>query len=164
MHPHDLTEARAVELLGATLAREAHAFDLLRRPEVSYRSLAAIGAVGQADWMSVDDADERLVEQVQLQVEVQAKYSGYIDRQQDEIERHRRHEETRLPEASTMRRSAVCRPKYASASHSAAGNCRSGVARAGRYAGGDLAPPRISQAARSDGPHTDGGLRSTVVS
>jgi tRNA uridine 5-carboxymethylaminomethyl modification enzyme len=98
VHPHDLTEARAVELLGATLAREAHAFDLLRRPEVSYRSLAAIGAVGQADWMSVDDADERLVEQVQLQVEVQAKYSGYIDRQQDEIERHRRHEETRLPD------------------------------------------------------------------
>ncbi len=35
---------------------------------------------------------------MQLQVEVQAKYSGYIDRQQDEIERHRRHEETRLPD------------------------------------------------------------------
>ena len=33
--------------------------------------------------MSAADADERLVEQVQLQVEVQAKYTGYIDRQQD---------------------------------------------------------------------------------
>src|SRR5690606_19156346 len=41
--------------------------------------------------------DERLVEQVQLQVEVLAKYTGYIDRQRDEIDRHRRHEETRLP-------------------------------------------------------------------
>ena len=40
----------------------------------------------------------RLVEQVQLQVEVQAKYSGYIDRQQEEIERQRRHETTRLPD------------------------------------------------------------------
>jgi tRNA uridine 5-carboxymethylaminomethyl modification enzyme len=38
-----------------------------------------------------------LCEQVQLQVEVLAKYTGYIDRQQDEIDRHRRHEETRLP-------------------------------------------------------------------
>jgi tRNA uridine 5-carboxymethylaminomethyl modification enzyme len=98
VHPHHLTEARAVELLGAALTREAHAFDLLRRPETSYQSLAAIDAVGQPDWMNADDADERLVEQVQLQVEVQAKYSGYIDRQQDEIERHRRHEETPLPD------------------------------------------------------------------
>jgi tRNA uridine 5-carboxymethylaminomethyl modification enzyme len=98
VHPHHLTEARAVELLGAALTREAHAFDLLRRPETSYQSLAAIDAVGQPDWMDADDADERLIEQVQLQVEVQAKYSGYIDRQQDEIERHRRHEETPLPD------------------------------------------------------------------
>jgi tRNA uridine 5-carboxymethylaminomethyl modification enzyme len=47
--------------------------------------------------MNADDADERLIEQVELQVEVQAKYSGYIDRQQEEIERQRRHETTRLP-------------------------------------------------------------------
>ena len=155
VHPHDLTEARAVELLGATLAREAHAFDLLRRPEVSYRSLAAIDAVGQADWMSAADADERLVEQVQLQVEVQAKYSGYIDRQQDEIERHRRHEETRLPDgidyAQVRGLSTEVRQRLTQARP---GTDRSGVARAGRYAGGDLAPPRPSQAARSDGPHT----------
>jgi tRNA uridine 5-carboxymethylaminomethyl modification enzyme len=47
--------------------------------------------------MQAGDADERLIEQVALQLEVQAKYSGYIDRQQDEIERHRRHEDTQLP-------------------------------------------------------------------
>ena len=34
---------------------------------------------------------------MRLQVDVQAKYAGYIDRQQDEIQRHRRHEATRLP-------------------------------------------------------------------
>ena len=81
-----------------SLSREAHAFDLLRRPEVSYTSLAALDPVGNAEWMNAATADERLVEQVQLQVEVQAKYTGYIDRQQDEVERQRRHEETRLPQ------------------------------------------------------------------
>jgi tRNA uridine 5-carboxymethylaminomethyl modification enzyme len=99
VRPQHLSEQRSIELLGTTLAREAHAFDLLRRPEVSYASLASIEQVGKAEWMNAVDADERLAEQVQLQVEVQAKYTGYIDRQQDEIERQRRHEETRLPEA-----------------------------------------------------------------
>jgi tRNA uridine 5-carboxymethylaminomethyl modification enzyme len=97
VHPHHVPEDRMKELLGAALTRDAHAFDLLRRPEVSYCSLTTIGSVGPPDW--IQDADERLVEQVRLQVEVQAKYSGYIDRQQDEIERQRRHEETRLPDS-----------------------------------------------------------------
>jgi tRNA uridine 5-carboxymethylaminomethyl modification enzyme len=98
VQPHDLPETRATELIGTSLPRAAHAFALLRRPEVSYRSLSAIGAVAAAPWMQAPDADERLVEQVQLQVEVQAKYTGYIDRQREEIERQRRHEETRLPD------------------------------------------------------------------
>ena len=41
--------------------------------------------------------DDRLPEAVRLQVEVRAKYSGYIERQQDEIERQRKSEETPLP-------------------------------------------------------------------
>ena len=84
--------------LGGPLPREAHAYALLRRPEVSYDGLAQLPCIGQPEWMTMDDADERLVEQVKLQLEVQAKYTGYIDRQHDEIERQRRHEETRLPE------------------------------------------------------------------
>jgi tRNA uridine 5-carboxymethylaminomethyl modification enzyme len=98
VRPQHLSESQALELLGTTLTREAHAFDLLRRPEVSYSALASIEQVGRAEWMNAADADPRLAEQVQLQVEVQAKYTGYIDRQQDEIERQKRHEETRLPE------------------------------------------------------------------
>jgi tRNA uridine 5-carboxymethylaminomethyl modification enzyme len=47
--------------------------------------------------MNTAAADERLIEQVAVQLEVQAKYTGYIDRQQDEIERQRRHEQTQLP-------------------------------------------------------------------
>jgi tRNA uridine 5-carboxymethylaminomethyl modification enzyme len=75
------------------LARETHAFDLLRRPELSYDDIAGVAPVEAADWC----ADERLCEQVKLQVEVQAKYSGYLKRQSDEIDRARRHEELRLP-------------------------------------------------------------------
>jgi tRNA uridine 5-carboxymethylaminomethyl modification enzyme len=88
------TEAavRAEAFLGA-LTREQRAFDLLRRPEVSYDMLAAIVGPEGSDWRE----DERLAAQVPLQVDVQAKYSGYIDRQQDEIERQRRNEETSLP-------------------------------------------------------------------
>lgn len=98
VHPRDLSESQAVELLGTPLSREAHALALLRRPEVSYSSLTSIAAVGLPEWMSAAATDERLIEQVQLQVEVLAKYTGYIDRQQLEIERQRRHEELRLPD------------------------------------------------------------------
>ena len=82
-------------LLGAPLAREQRAFELLRRPDVDYASLTSLAEIGSPP----PDEDERLAPQVALQVEVRAKYSGYIERQQAEIERHRRHEETRLPAA-----------------------------------------------------------------
>jgi tRNA uridine 5-carboxymethylaminomethyl modification enzyme len=78
--------------LKAPLLREAHAFDLLRRPEISYDDLTCAAPGPAADWH-----DERLREQVKLQVEVQAKYSGYLKRQSDEIERQLKHEELLLP-------------------------------------------------------------------
>jgi tRNA uridine 5-carboxymethylaminomethyl modification enzyme len=98
LHPHQIDEARALEVLGAPLQREAHGFDLLRRPEVSYDGLTGLPSIGRPAWMNAADADARLIEQVALQVEVQAKYTGYIDRQQEEIDRQQRHETTRLPE------------------------------------------------------------------
>jgi tRNA uridine 5-carboxymethylaminomethyl modification enzyme len=92
LHPADV-DAHLQSKLGAPLAREAHVFDLLRRPELGYDDV--IGAAPLvADWQ----LDERLNEQVKLQVDVQAKYSGYLQRQSNEIERQRRHEELRLPE------------------------------------------------------------------
>jgi tRNA uridine 5-carboxymethylaminomethyl modification enzyme len=98
----DTAAARQLQaVLGQPLSREQRAFDLLRRPEVPYAALDAVLRVtGDASDDMHDDwrDDERLVDQVPLQVDVQAKYSGYIDRQQDEIERQRRNEETRLPE------------------------------------------------------------------
>jgi tRNA uridine 5-carboxymethylaminomethyl modification enzyme len=62
---------------------------------VPYEALDAALGGGGDDWRD----DERLAAQVPLQVDVQAKYTGYIDRQHDEIERQRRSEETRLPES-----------------------------------------------------------------
>jgi len=70
----------------------ATAFDLLRRPEVSYEQVIALA--GGPQWQTTDD---RLASQVRLQVEVRAKYAGYIERQQEEVERQRRCEETPLP-------------------------------------------------------------------
>ena len=75
------------------LAREQRAFELLRRPELTYDAVAGIVGPGDGDWRD----DERLAAQVALAVDVQAKYTGYIDRQHEEIERQRRHEETGLP-------------------------------------------------------------------
>jgi tRNA uridine 5-carboxymethylaminomethyl modification enzyme len=85
--------ARAEPRFGA-LTREQRAFDLLRRPEVSYDALAEVVGHAAGDWRD----DERLATQVPLQVDVQAKYTGYIDRQRDEIERQRRNEDAQLPE------------------------------------------------------------------
>jgi tRNA uridine 5-carboxymethylaminomethyl modification enzyme len=93
VHPADV-DPKLLAKLGSPLAREAHAFELLRRPGLEYDDLQYVAAADRAEaWRD----DEQLSEQVKLQVEVQAKYSGYLKRQSDEIDRHRRHEEMRLP-------------------------------------------------------------------
>jgi len=92
VQPADV-DAALLAKLGAALSRETHAFELLRRPEISFDDLSGVARDAGADW----SADERLREQVRLQVEVQAKYSGYLKRQSDEIERASRNEELRLP-------------------------------------------------------------------
>jgi tRNA uridine 5-carboxymethylaminomethyl modification enzyme len=95
VHPAGVDEA-LLRKLGVPLSREARAFDLLRRPELSYDDLQYVSppaATVSVDWRD----DSRLCEQVKLQVDVQAKYSGYLKRQNDEIDRQLRHEELRLP-------------------------------------------------------------------
>ena len=73
------------EKTGKPLSREYSLIDLLKRPELGYRDLAGIGGEPVED------------EAVAEQVQIQAKYKGYIDRQQDEIDRLKRHEATPLP-------------------------------------------------------------------
>jgi len=104
VHPADVN-AELLAKLGSPLLREAHALDLLRRPEVTYDDLnhvvpwtaapsSSAAAEVSGDWRG----DARMAEQVKLQIDVEAKYSGYLKRQNEEIERQRRHEELRLPE------------------------------------------------------------------
>lgn len=90
-----LTEADFTRL-GGDYTRESQAADLLRRPEMDYSAVAALSMVGCGDWRQ-GMADEQ-VEQVELQLEVQAKYKGYIERQQREIDKHAKQESLRLPE------------------------------------------------------------------
>ena len=73
--------------LGVTLTRETNALDLLRRPELNYGDLMRVPLLGPGV------VDVSVAEQVQIS----AKYSGYLDRQNLEIDRQRRHEETAIP-------------------------------------------------------------------
>jgi tRNA uridine 5-carboxymethylaminomethyl modification enzyme len=87
VRPTQLAEDDAQRVLQGSLARESRAAELLRRPEVTYTGLMSLPGMGPGV------TDPRVAEQV----EIQAKYAGYIDRQCEEIERQRRHEELALP-------------------------------------------------------------------
>jgi len=69
---------------------------LLKRPEYRYRDIIALPEVGESD-VTRDMPDEQR-EQVELQIEVEAKYAGYIDRQDREIAKQAKQESLRLPE------------------------------------------------------------------
>jgi tRNA uridine 5-carboxymethylaminomethyl modification enzyme len=87
--------AKDFATIGQDMTRESTASDLLRRPELSYRdvvSLSAVGSIVRDDSWAAEE-----IEQVELQLEVQAKYQGYIERQQREIEKQARQESLRLP-------------------------------------------------------------------
>lgn len=90
-------DAVHTELLGGPLSREIHALNLLRRPELSYTALTGFPGVGEAPAFT-----ELTAEQLTLaggQIDVQAKYHGYIERAEREIARHQKQENLRLPES-----------------------------------------------------------------
>jgi len=93
VQPKTLPEADALRVLGKPIEREYALFDLLRRPDVSYASLLTLPDTGPGE----TDA------QVRQQVEIAAKYQGYIGRQQEEIERSRHYEDMPLPECLDYR-------------------------------------------------------------
>ena len=86
--PQKLSESEQMRVFGQKLSREANLHDLLRRPNLDYAAL-----------MTLPDArpSETLPENVAEQVEIQVKYQGYIDRQQEEINSRRDIETLRLP-------------------------------------------------------------------
>jgi tRNA uridine 5-carboxymethylaminomethyl modification enzyme len=87
VNPRVLAAHDAERVLGHPIEREHSLFDLLRRPDVSYATLMTLPGAAPAV------ADVTVAEQV----EIQAKYAGYIARQQDEVARNESHESTQLP-------------------------------------------------------------------
>jgi tRNA uridine 5-carboxymethylaminomethyl modification enzyme len=87
VHPKSENVADVNTVLSAPLTKEASGEDLLRRPELTYLKLMTLNGFGPA----LPDA------QAAEQVEVQVKYEGYIARQQEEIDRQQRNENTLLP-------------------------------------------------------------------
>jgi tRNA uridine 5-carboxymethylaminomethyl modification enzyme len=88
IHPRHLDQRQMNDVFGEPLSREYPAVELLRRPDVSYQDMATLPAF----------AAPELAAAVTEQVEIQAKYAGYIRRQQDEIERNRKYGELSIPE------------------------------------------------------------------
>lgn len=88
MNTNALFEADVLRVLGKPLEREHCLYELLRRPEVTYTNL-----------MTLSQGNEIITDTlVAEQVEIQAKYQGYIERQKVEVARHLHHEETYLPQ------------------------------------------------------------------
>jgi len=95
VRPTDLSPAEE-EIFGGALRRELKAIELLKRPEGSYPVVTNIQSVGQRE---PDGAEfSELTEQIDEQVEVQARYSGYVARQEKEIQRARKNETLSLPD------------------------------------------------------------------
>lgn len=88
IRPDTLPAEDAVRVLGKAIEREYSLFDLLRRPDVSYEALMTLPGAPEP----IDHA------QAIEQLDILAKYQGYIDRQQDEVDRLRATEDTRLPD------------------------------------------------------------------
>ena len=88
IQPGKIADAELERVLGEPISREHSLMDLLSRPQVVYAEL--MGLPGMAS----PETHELALEQV----EIQAKYAGYIERQKVEIEKNRRDEESRLPE------------------------------------------------------------------
>ena len=97
VNPRNLSATESERVLGKAIEHEHNLFDLLRRPDVGYDALMSLDGGKHA---SSDVSRETLGElsaAVIEQVEIAAKYSGYIDRQRDEVERAAYYEGLRLP-------------------------------------------------------------------
>jgi tRNA uridine 5-carboxymethylaminomethyl modification enzyme len=87
VQPANLSAELMQSVFGKPLEHEYSLFELLRRPEVSYEQVLSLGELGLGE---IEPA-------VREQVEIAAKYQGYIDRQIDEVARSRGQENTKLP-------------------------------------------------------------------
>ena len=96
VNPGNLSPAESGRVLGKPIAHEHSLADLLRRPDVSYELLMSLdgGRFASADLAALDDVSRETVVE---QLDIAAKYSGYIDRQQEEVRRAASYEHLALP-------------------------------------------------------------------
>ena len=86
--PNNALGREVEQAIGVSVSRETSALDLLRRPGIGYAQLMTVPSLGPG---SSDEA-------VAAQLEVDVKYAGYLDRQQEDIARNARHESAAIPQ------------------------------------------------------------------
>ncbi len=97
VNPRNLPAAESERILGKAIEHEYSLADLLRRPDVTYAKLMSLSA---GKYASADVSRETLgdlVDPVVEQIDIAAKYSGYIDRQKEEVGRAAHYENLKLP-------------------------------------------------------------------
>ena len=99
VNPRNLPAEESVRVLGKAIEHEYNLFDLLRRPGVGYADLMGMdgGKHAEASVVSRETLGGDLLDSVVEQVEIAAKYSGYIDRQKGDVERAAHYESLKLP-------------------------------------------------------------------
>ena len=90
VNPRNLPAAESERVLGKAIEHEYNLADLLRRPDVNYQTLMSLDG---GKYSAVTALNETEIEQI----EIAAKYSGYIERQHDEVERAAHFENLRMP-------------------------------------------------------------------
>ena len=102
VNPQTLPEAEATRLLGKAIEHEYNLADLLRRPELDFDTVAAVSAVA-APQAAVSretlraELGDLLADAVIEQVQIGVKYAGYIDKQNDAVQRSTHFESLKLP-------------------------------------------------------------------
>jgi tRNA uridine 5-carboxymethylaminomethyl modification enzyme len=91
--PKNIEKTDAERVLGKAIEHEYSLLDLLRRPGVSYEALTSLAPQKDMTEPNAEALDPAVIEQI----EIAAKYSGYIERQQGEVERAAANESTKLP-------------------------------------------------------------------
>ncbi|MEN9721235.1 MAG: tRNA uridine 5-carboxymethylaminomethyl modification enzyme MnmG, partial [Pseudomonadota bacterium] len=97
VNPRNLPDAESARVLGKAIEHEHNLFDLLRRPGVSYESLVSLDSDRYASTTVSRETLGELSAPVIEQVEIAAKYAGYIDRQKVEVGRAVHFENLKLP-------------------------------------------------------------------
>ncbi|MBO9688983.1 MAG: tRNA uridine-5-carboxymethylaminomethyl(34) synthesis enzyme MnmG [Mitsuaria chitosanitabida] len=103
VHPNILPAADAERLVGKALEREYNLVDLLRRPGVTFDTIAEVASIARPEARVTRDAlaetlGTDMADAVVEQIEISVKYAGYISKQQDDVARASNYEHLRLPE------------------------------------------------------------------